>query len=451
MKGLNLHNDPLFDALKDAFDDYQPDFNADDLNADWSNVKSQISAPQAGNVNNPSVSGGLKSLLNLKNVIITSVTGVAIVVATVAVLYQPKTSDQQLPTSKITAVQPSTDNEQNIASTNNQDANQKNSIAYNNSVKEKQNNQQIQTTINSTQNTAINSISNSQTNPIFDPSSTRILDQTKTSPTEIQNIPRIIFTENGLPKQDEIYVSDSQFCQNQVIRVNFNFKDPANQKMYVSIQGKALYYTNNGFTYLFAKAGWYNLALVIQNYSSTITKLYRINVVASPVASFSYNLNESPSIKFKNLSKYTDNYHWQFGDNSTAGSENPIHSYLDTGIYKVTLIAASDGMCADTMVKYITVHNITEPEIPNAFSPNNDGINDEFYIKIKNETLYELTIFDRNSNLVFSSKDKTEKWNGNYKDSNKECPAGTYFCFLNYKIEGQEKSLVKSGTITLFR
>ena len=451
MKGMNLHNDPLFDALKNAFDDFQPDFNADDLNADWSNVKSQIKTPQGANLNKPDVSKGYKSLVNLKNVIITSVSGIAIVATTVVMLNQQKNNINPSSFPKSTIIQPTPDNQRNIAVTQNPDHKQKNTISFNDAVKESQKDQQTNTAGYSPKgNTSYPSMI-PQIISITDPKSTKLMEQPITDITENQNIPRIIITDRGFPRQDEIYISDTQFCQNQILRISYNFINPDNQKIFVSLQGKALTAGSNGFSYQFSKAGWCNLTLVIQNYTSTITKFYRINVVVSPVASFDFNMNECPAIKFNNLSKYADNFRWQFGDNSSGSSENPSHRYLDTGTYKVSLIAAADGVCADTTVKYIHVQSFVEPEIPNTFSPNNDGINDEFYIKIKNETIYELTIFDRNSNLIFSSKDKNEKWNGNYKDSAKQCPVGTYFYFLNYKIEGQDQSSVKTGTITLFR
>jgi gliding motility-associated-like protein len=451
MKGMNLHNDPLLDAFKNAFDDYQPDFNADDLNADWTNVKSQINAPQGSSISNPDVSRGFRSLVNLKNIIITSVSALAIVATTVVILNQQKTDIKQASAIKKSTVQPIADNEKNISVIEIQNQTQKNTTSFDNAVNGTQTDQHTNSAGYTTQNSINYQSLIPQVIPTNDQKSAKVSEHPQILITENQSCPRIFVTDNGSPKENEIYVSDTQFCQNQLVRISYNFKDPGNQKMFVSIQGKALYAGNNVFSYLFPKAGWYNLTLVIQNYASTFTKLYRIQVVPSPIASFNYNLNEIPSVKFSNQSRYADNYHWQFGDNSSGSSENPIHEYLDTGLYKVTLIAATDGVCADTIEKNIRIKSNVEPKIPNTFSPNNDGINDEFYIKINNESIYELTIFDRNSTLVFSSKDKNEKWNGNMKDTNKQCPAGTYFYFLNYKIEGQDQSEVKTGTISLFR
>jgi gliding motility-associated-like protein len=449
MKEVNSHNDPLFDAFKNAFDEYQPEFTADDMNADWSSVQSQIASPQGVNVSKPDVSGGFKSLLNLKNVIITSVAGVAIVATTVIILNKPNNSD---------TIQsaPKANTEQNLNNIDNKLSTPENNNTYQNVTDNKEpGDQPIQSVVDQKEQTGLENTGsvtfNQQGLTKTDQPGTKATEQPKSNETASRLMPRIIISDKGVPGQNEIYVSDTQFCQSQLLSIKYNLPDYENQKVFVSVNGKALYNTNNTFIYQFPKAGWYNLAMVIQNYGTSGTKAYRMLVVTSPVASFTYNLEDNQSVKFNNLCKYADIYRWQFGDNSSAKSENPVHRYMDTGLYKVELIAASDGVCADTAIKYIRVKSFEKIDIPNTFSPNNDGVNEEFFVRITNETLYELTIFDRNSNLVYSSKDKTEKWTGNYKDSGKPCPPGTYFFFLNYQLAGQDQPAVKSGTITLFR
>jgi gliding motility-associated-like protein len=447
----NSHIDPFFDAFKDALNDYQPDFNADDLKADWSGVKSQINPSHSISTKNTDISKGFKSLLNLKNIIITSVTGVAVIATTVAVLNNKKESSKDISKPENTISQQLVNTENTNTDPTVQIEKQQNAISYNNAVKENNFVQDINKSNSSvTAGQNITATDNYSSNINNIPKPLNIPDQTKSDPPVNQNTPKIIITQNGFPKQDEVYLSDTQFCQNQVVKLSYNFKDPGYQRIYVSMQGKPLEEYNRNFTYRFVKPGWYNLNLTIQNYSTTITKSYRINVFSSPVAAFSLSMNESPMIKFYNQSKYADNYRWQFGDNSSGTYDNPYHRYMDTGTYKVLLIAATDGVCSDTTVKLIHVQKFNQPEIPNTFSPNNDGINDEFYIRIDNLESYQLSIFDRSSNMVFSSRDKNEKWNGNNKD-NKQCPAGTYFFFLNYKMVGQDQPVDKSGTITLFR
>ena len=86
--------------------------------------------------------------------------------------------------------------------------------------------------------------------------------------------------------------------------------------------------------------------------------------------------------------------------------------------------------------------------IPNVFSPNNDGINDEFEVVVKNVTINYMAIFNRWGGVVFSSNDINPKWNGMFK--NLEVNPGVYV----YMIRGfcnNNKPIFEYGDITVFR
>ena len=69
--------------------------------------------------------------------------------------------------------------------------------------------------------------------------------------------------------------------------------------------------------------------------------------------------------------------------------------------------------------------------IPNAFTPNNDGINDAFQVVISDVTQYELDIFNRWGELVFHSEDPDEVWIGNVNGGDHYAPPGMY----NYRLK----------------
>ncbi len=86
--------------------------------------------------------------------------------------------------------------------------------------------------------------------------------------------------------------------------------------------------------------------------------------------------------------------------------------------------------------------------IPNAFTPNNDGVNDCFgVINIGNYDLFELRIFNRWGELVFMSKNASDCWNGIYKGIKQ--PAGVFV--YEAKIKGVCGEYYKKGTVTLIR
>ena len=88
--------------------------------------------------------------------------------------------------------------------------------------------------------------------------------------------------------------------------------------------------------------------------------------------------------------------------------------------------------------------------IPNALTPNNDRLNDVFIPK--NQCLfsnYELKIFNRWGQLIFSSRNSSIGWDGSFESQQQ--PAGTYVWMLSYKDNLTGKFIQKNGTVILIR
>ncbi len=84
--------------------------------------------------------------------------------------------------------------------------------------------------------------------------------------------------------------------------------------------------------------------------------------------------------------------------------------------------------------------------VPNAFTPNGDGINDEFLASGYNITDFSMDIFDRWGEKLFSSKELTTGWKGMYKDI--LCEVGVYVYKISYKgLDGKKAN--KTGHVTL--
>lgn len=88
--------------------------------------------------------------------------------------------------------------------------------------------------------------------------------------------------------------------------------------------------------------------------------------------------------------------------------------------------------------------------VPNAFTPNNDGINDVFRIKVIGETsINHLKIYSRWGQLVYDDPNFNHKWNGKLKGT--ELPAGVYVWILDGTDTYYKKSFAHKGLITLVR
>jgi len=75
---------------------------------------------------------------------------------------------------------------------------------------------------------------------------------------------------------------------------------------------------------------------------------------------------------------------------------------------------------------------------------NNDGMNDVWYIKnIENYKDNEVTVFNRDGNIVYNKKEYTNDWEGTF--NGKQLPDGAYF----YVIKFDENEKVLKGTINI--
>lgn len=89
------------------------------------------------------------------------------------------------------------------------------------------------------------------------------------------------------------------------------------------------------------------------------------------------------------------------------------------------------------------------PDIPNVFTPNNDGFNDEYVIVIDDEVLYDLKITDVKGNVVFESHDKNIHWKGINPKTGNICEPGFYVLAFRYQVKGMKEPKVVQGRLLL--
>ena len=111
-------------------------------------------------------------------------------------------------------------------------------------------------------------------------------------------------------------------------------------------------------------------------------------------------------------------------------------------------MVTSDFGCVDSIRITIAVETDFYLYIPNAFSPNNDGLNDCFEIKGVGFEGFDFTVVDRWGNEVFKTNDTDHCWDGTFKGQ--PLPTGVYTYRIIADLPFDEYS-IKEGTIKIIR
>jgi gliding motility-associated-like protein len=180
-------------------------------------------------------------------------------------------------------------------------------------------------------------------------------------------------------------------------------------------------------TYCYPNQGVYTVVLTVtSNEGCTYTDSIQnyINVIPGPQAAFT--LGPQPATITDATIYFWDQstagpveWYWEFGvPGETSTDQNPNYMYPDTGTYTVMLIvSAANGACPDTAYQTLEILPDLLIWIPNTFTPNGNGNNDEFVPIFSDReyvTEYEFMVFDRWGNLLFKTTDQYKGWDGRY-------------------------------------
>ncbi|GIV34732.1 MAG: hypothetical protein KatS3mg031_2267 [Chitinophagales bacterium] len=161
---------------------------------------------------------------------------------------------------------------------------------------------------------------------------------------------------------------------------------------------------------------------------------------------------QNPFYTFIDLSEGVTSGIWDFGDGQSrpySFGENPVHEYADTGLYLVTLIGQNEGNCQDTFQMEVCVEQQPVIFAPASFTPNGDGVNDEYRVRTFGLTYFEMYIFNRWGEQIFESRDPQKGWDGYYHDE--PVPAGGYPYIIYYKGTRSKAMEVQKGMIVVLR
>lgn len=137
---------------------------------------------------------------------------------------------------------------------------------------------------------------------------------------------------------------------------------------------------------------------------------------------------------------------------STGAQSNTVTVSAE-GVYSVKITDANGCSATDS----ITISSNCNKDLwlPNAFTPNGDGLNDVFYLRgnPRNTTVEKFVIYNRWGNKVFEASniqpdDKTKGWDGTYKNEPAQFEVYGYYVVARFS-NGEKKTL--KGNVTLLK
>jgi len=191
--------------------------------------------------------------------------------------------------------------------------------------------------------------------------------------------------------------------------------------------------------------------VVTNNFNCTDTAIVNIDVIKKPVANAGPDKETVlglPVTLEGNVGGDNISYIWTppiHLDNSSA--LQPVALPLPAGQYDYRLTVTSNVGCGSAFDDVIvTVYN--DIYIPTAFTPNQDGKNDVWYVpSLSSFSFFELSVFNRYGQIVFHTKNIKAAWDGKYKG---QLQPSAVYVYLITVGEGENKRMYK-GTVTLIR
>lgn len=140
-----------------------------------------------------------------------------------------------------------------------------------------------------------------------------------------------------------------------------------------------------------------------------------------------------------------------FGDGTvieTCDWSGITHEYTTPGNYIVTVNSYNDQGCSETAQLVVVYKAVTTLYIPNTFTPDGDEFNNDFGVKGQNIEEFEMNIYNRWGQLIFTTFDINVGWDGTYNE--KIVKDGTYVYSVRYKSSSDEYKVL-TGHINLIR
>lgn len=205
-----------------------------------------------------------------------------------------------------------------------------------------------------------------------------------------------------------------------------------------------------------------NTLIVRPEQTTTYTVTYQVGsekystqftaFVESVIANFAVTPRKGSvpmAVAITNSSQNDFNTVWQIDNETIESSQLDNYVFREPGNYDIKLtVKGQYGCISDKTISDIKVYSEAEFFIPNAFTPNYDGVNETFFVRPKNVLSFECRVFNGFGDLITVISDKNDHWDGHFNGY--PAPSGAYVYKIEYTdLSGQIKDLI--GSVELRR
>jgi len=221
-------------------------------------------------------------------------------------------------------------------------------------------------------------------------------------------------------------------------------------------------YTNSIEDVVLTIPGSYDVTLfatALNGCENSFTLDGAFDVYGYPEARFDFNEEGLSSLLteayFTNLSTDNELNYWDFGDGMTSNEEEPVHTYPnaeDAG-YRACLLVENAFGCEDEHCEEFYIEGEFLVYVPNAFTPDMDGINDVFrpFVRGIEVDEYSFKIFNRWGEQIFDSITPSEGWVGDVQNGGYFAQNEIYTWVLKVKDLYTAEIHTAEGHVTLLR
>jgi gliding motility-associated-like protein len=209
-------------------------------------------------------------------------------------------------------------------------------------------------------------------------------------------------------------------------------------------------------SHLYSQSGDYHTRLIIttsHGCCDTATLDITVTMLAIPEAAFTVNPTDTsiyhPTIYFRDEGTGGSECLIDWGDGTVTGCITASHDYTQPGTYLIMEILTNGAGCTDTAFATVIIRSEYRFFMPNAFTPDGDGLNDIFRPVLFGVYNYNFYVFNRFGQQIFETNNPETGWDGTFQG--RLCPGDTYVYKITYSDAVSTGFHCQTGSVILLR